>query len=411
MSTQRSKWHSVHVGSETTFGGGCANDETHPLIYLRTREFKQPTGRDVVANSYGAATDAEDAVTPILAPGDVEFKMDLTRALASFPTAAPDSAAAPPWIDTLGYGGLGAIPTAGGYGVLDGISTSTVLQFDIYGDTPATMGFAVGQAVYVRTADAAQILGASMITAVSNTVFTVTVSPPLPSAPATGSTVYGGHDLMLSTLADQPSVEIEHKGEAAYNHQRNYGCSVSKCVISAPAKGLAEIQVGFRSAAPTPLNTGGAATTQTWTWGDGIQTFGGGLYLYDGSTSHKILGGLNIDFGLGQTELPGVHGTDPNGIAGFVRSKFAPRIKIEPSYVSNALRDLFHAPTTTMSLQFWAGTGAASWCVIVPAVRVATPPVPTDREGVLDIPMELQVVAPAPGLPMVLVSVLGGETA
>ena len=379
MAYYRSKRGAFFIGEESSFGAGSVAQ-----VYLKAKEVSMPSGMEYQAGDDIVQKDAEDAGSVLYQPGDVVVKCGLHPFTTAWPTAKPSLGSKPPISHTL-KAVLGGV-LAGGYGVSTSGHTTTVIQFDPYGDTPSTLGFKVGEPVYVRNSGALNILGANVVKTVDDVGNTITLRSPLPAVPGTAAIVYGGYCWPKLPTGTAQSYQATYKGEAATHVQQAYGCCAAAASIAAPYRGLAELSITFRSAQPLPMilaESGGAPSPQTYSYPEASQVLNGGLYLYNGVSSTKLAGGIDVDFGVELQEVPGVNGVDPNGIAGYLLTARKIRLKLNPAYTDNAIIDTFQNPPASAVLTGWWGRGAAVWTFQIPAAMLVTPPELNDESNVL----------------------------
>lgn len=390
MAYYRTKRGALFIGEETSFGAGSA-----ALEYIKTKEVGFPAGMEYSPADDIVQEDTEDQGTVLYGPGDVTFKMGLHPVKGStWPTAKPVLGSKPP-ISLPLEAIMGGVK-AGGYGVLVAGSTTTVLKFDPDGDTPTVMGFVEGEPVYVRTAAAANVLGVNVAKDVDDVAFTVTLRSPLPSAPAVSAIVYGGYCWPKLSSAISTSYELKFLGEASTDVRQSLGCFAGAGALAAPHRGKGELSLTFHSAQPVPLDVaeaGGSPAVQAYSYPDAAQVIAGGLYLWDGSSNHKLTGGIDIDFGVESVPVEGVHGTDPNGIVAYVMIMRTIRVKVDPAYVDNALINLFQNPADVQVLTGWFGRGPRVWMFQLPQTIMTLAPTFGDKAGVIIHPLEFGAAA------------------
>jgi len=374
----------LEIGEESAWGAGSAS-----LAYLATKEVSFPTGHEYEPGDDITQYDAEDVGSILYQPGDVQIRCGLHPAVAEWPVGKPDLGDLPP-IFTLLKSALGGA-LAGGYGVTTTGNTTTVLQFDPYGDTPATLGFKVGEPVWVRVAGGANVLGYNTIKTVNNTAFTVTLRSPVPSAPGDAAVVYGGFACPKLTTQTSTSLEALWTGEASYDVRQALACAPSSQTIAVPFRGLAELTTTLRSARPVPPDpseSGGGVSQQSYPYPEASQAIHGGLYLWDGAVNHKLTGGVDIDLGIELSEVPGINGVDPNGIAAFVLTARKIRVKLTPAYVDTTMWEVFQNPPASSVLTGWWGVGPRCWGFQIPQAIVVSSPSWTDEEGKINLSVE-----------------------
>jgi len=385
MAYYHTKRGALFIGEEDSWGAGSSS-----LAYVQTKEFSIPVGMEYSDPQNITQSDVEDQGSVLYQPGDISFKMGLHPYTSTWPTAKCVIGSIPPISQVL-QAILGGTK-AGGYGVTTIGNTTTVLQFDIYDDTPTDLGFVEGEAVWVRNPDETNVLGANVISDVDDVAFTITVRSPLPSTPADAAIVYGGFCNPKLATSQVASQEVKWTGEATTDVRQALGCIASQASIEAPYRGLAELTAGFRSARPVPpdiAESGGAPSDQTYNYPEASQVLFGGLYLWDGSENRKITGGASINFSIDAVDIPGIHGTDPNGIADIILAARKIRVKIKPAYADNDLIDMFQNPPASMVLTGWWGRGSASWMFQVPAGMLVSSPNWTDEGGAIHHELEI----------------------
>jgi hypothetical protein len=385
MAYYRTKRGALFIGVEDSWGAGSSS-----LDYVKTKEVTIPMGMEYNDPENITQSDVEDQGSVLYQPGDISFKMGLHPYTTTWPTAKPSILLNPPVSKVLAaiLGGT----KAGGYGVTTTGNSTTVLQFDPYGDTPTDLGFVEGEPVWVRESGATNVLGANVIDDVDDVAFTISLRSPLPSAPGDASIVYGGFCNPKLATSEVESQEVKWLGEATTDVRQCLAAIANSASIEAPYRGLAELTVGFRSARPVPpdiAESGGAPADQAYSYPEASQVLFGGLYIWDGSENRKITGGVSIDFGIDAIDIPGIHGTDPNGIADIILASRKIRVKIKPAYVDNDLIDMFQNPPASMVLTGWWGRGAASWMFQVPAGILVSPPNWTDEGGAIHHELEI----------------------
>jgi hypothetical protein len=377
----------LFIGPSAAWGQAAAG-----LTYLRAGKVKLPAGRTINPSEYDGQLDLVDRPYVLREPGTVEFETGVFPAQSAWPTGDPsawDPATGNP-TNLLLSAFLGDVHEQVYLGATTGVSTATVLAFDAY--EAAIANLEIGAPIFVRAADADSVLGANCVQSVDYAAGTVTLRSPLPSAPAVGSLVYGCYWNALCPKSTVQDFEITRLGSGNYNRQQNLGCAVSKCVILAPFRKQAMMQMAFLAANPIPpaaAESGGEPTVQTWAWGEAVEVLCGGIYLWDGVTNHKIQGGIELDFGINLVENPGIHGVDPNGVDSFTLEKRQPVAKIQPNYLSNDLFTLADTQPTTLVLTAWFGRGARCVMFQFPGAIVQKWPEYTGRDGVVDLSIEI----------------------
>ena len=384
MAYYRKDRGALWIGPESGWGDGSA-----ALVYVKTKEIKTSMGMEYNDPQNITQSDVEDQGSILYQPGDCGFKMGLHPFTSTWPSAAPLIGNKPPVSEVLEslLGGT----KAGGYGVTTTGNTTTVLQFDNAGDSPTTLGFVEGEGVFVREPSAANVLGYNVISDVDDAAFTITLRSPLPSAPADASIVYGGFSNPKLASSSSSSYEVIWKGESTTDIRQHLACIPSAASLSAPYRGLAELDVTYRSARPVPMDlvTTHVPADQAYAYPEAAQVLFGGLYLYDGVTSHKLTGGIDIDFGVESADVAGIHGVDPNGVADILLNQRKIRVKVNPAYADNALIDLFENPPASAVLTGWWGRGSRPWGFQIPAAVIAAPPEFGDDGGILNHGFEI----------------------
>jgi len=390
MSTQpRERIGALLIGPETGFGAGA--NPAH-LGYFRARNIARPAGREIKGTENRVQGEGQDVPSILRQPGELSFEMDVYCPTSTFPTVAAPEPTFTPFV-SVAAALLGDEDWCPVLATVIAGCTTTVLKFDTaYGAAPSVLGFSVGDPIFVRASGSDRVLGFNCVQEIDDVLFTVTLRSPLPSAPAAGALVYGAAYAPLEADYDLPSYEVVDLGDKVYNRQRHLGNVVSNLTLNFPFRDLASMAVTMQCALPVPpeaAEAGGSPAKQAWTLGNGGQVIDGGLYLWDGSTNHKIAGGLEIDLGAQVVERPGVHGIDPNGIGGYDRVVVNPVVKIQPNYLSNELFTLADTEGQTFVLTFWAGRGARCVGLQMPASFISKFPELTARDGVMDLTIEL----------------------
>lgn len=369
------------IGKETTFGAGASELKT-----MRLEECTIPLGREYQTGNDIKQDDSRDPGTWLNVAGDITIKGSLHPQQNVWPTGASvDSDIAPvtiPFEACLGEG------KRGGYGVLAGSSTTTLLKFPTTegADTPSEMGFVPGEMIYVRAAGANNILGCNVIKSVDDVANTITLRSPLPSAPLTGAIVYGGYSLPKQDMTTLEGYEIKHLGSAAFDVRRGLGCTIKSLKVDAPygAK-TATFDATFWAALlvpPTASETGGAPSVASYPYPEGAQVANGGIWVWDGTTNHKIEGGFSLDFGVKNSPIGGIHGTDPNGYSGAVLTGRDITLEVQPAYTGNTYLDWMDTAPAACVVTFWWGKGAQVIGGQIPAaILVDTPADGTDGEA------------------------------
>lgn len=352
--------------------------------YMKAKEVGFPTGLEYQEGDDITQDDAEDIGHVLFGPGDVTLRTGLHPAVSAWPGVAPLIGNLPP-VFVLLKSLMGAV-TVGGYGVTDSGNTTTVLQFDAQGAMPTAMGFVEGDPIWVRDPAGAAVLGANVIKDVDDVAFTVTIRSPLPDTPDDLAIGLGGYAApKVSTDVSVP-LDLRWTGEAAYDVRKSISCLPSSCGIEAPYRGLAELSMTFRSALPSPPDaseSGGGALQQSYPYPETSQVIKGGLYYWNGSTNRKLTGGISIDFGVENSEVGGINGVDPNGIAAMVLSARKIRVKITPAMNADgyALFDVFQNPPPISVLTGWWGVGPRVWMFQIPQAVIVEAPNYADDEG------------------------------
>lgn len=388
MSTQpRMRVGALLIGPEATFGAG-----SNSLTYYRAREISQPVGRKIEGGENLVQRDAQDRPSVLREPGDMEFTMDVYPAASDWPTGPASSDEARSATTELlgvmlGQQCIGELFATCGAG-----STTRVIQLDPYGDTPADAGIVEGDPVWFRASGADRVLGFNTVQSIDNGNKRITLVSPLPSAPASGCEIYGSVYSALNDGFDLVSAQADVVGDKTYNRQSNKGVVLSNAVLSFPFRQLASIKYSAKVALPIPptaAESGGSPAQQVWADGNGSQVIDGGIYLWDGTNNVKIEGGGELDFGVNVVERPGINGVDPNGIAGYDRENVNPVVKLQPNYLSNAFYTLADSETSNLVLTVWWGRGARVVGFQIPAVYFKKFPERTDRDGLVDLSIEL----------------------
>lgn len=397
MAYYRSKRGAIWGESETAFGAGGAGSPT----YLKTKEFSAPIGLEYAPGDDITQKDVEDIGSILYKPGELTLKMGMHPQQSAWPTGAPVEGENNPIVGLL-EGVLGTV-FDGGYGVTHTTGNSTtVLAFPTGEgvDTPTEMGFVPGEFVFVRNANGTNIVGANVVKTVDDVLNKVTLRSPLPAIPGSQAIVYGGYTVAKLPMTTVPSYEFIVSGEGAFDHQHLFGCCCKSLSIEAPHGGLATLSATYSCAAPTPPvagENGGAPDNQTYSYPETPQVLFGGLYLHDATgagTTYKLEGGVNIDLGVELQPVEGVHGVDPNGIAGYCLTARTIRVKLQPAYTSNALYALFASPPSAgLTVTGWWGRGAQVWAFQIPNAILVSPPKKADKNGISMLEVEFGCAA------------------
>lgn len=387
MSTQpRMRIGAVVMGPEASFGAGAT--ETY---YYRARDISYPIGRTIEGGENLVQRDAQDRPSVLRDPGELEFTMDVYPAASAWPEGPGSREERSPLTEMCATM-LGMQNARSIYAVCGGGSSTTVIQLDPYGDSPANCGIAEGDPVWFRASGADRVLGFNTVQSIDNGNKRITLVSPLPSAPSAGCEIYGSYYASLEDGYDLVTCGVDFLGDKAYNKQANKGVAFSNAVISFPFRKLASVKFTGKAALPIPptaAESGGSPAQQAWALGNGSQVIDGGIYLWDGSTNHKIEGGGELDLGINVVERPGINGVDPNGIAGYDRENVNPTVKLQPNYLSNALFTLADSEASDLVLTVWWGRGPRVVGFQIPAVYFKKFPERTDRDGLVDLSIEL----------------------
>lgn len=365
----------VLVGTETSFGAGASE-----LGYVRVEEATMGLGREYQTGSDMKQDDSRDPGTWLATSGEVSLKGGLHPQRNTWPTAKPTEGDQCPMVNVI-EGCMGEAK-AGGYGVTATTgNTATKLKFPaLVGETPAPtpteMGFKAGEFVFVRNANAPNILGAQVIKEVSDAGYEVILRGPLPGVPGASAIAYGGYSIPKQAMASLPSYEIVIKGSAAFDKRRALGCTMKGLKINAPATKTPTFEASYFAAKivpPTVAEDGGAPGVQDYDFPEPAQVLFGGLYAYDGVTNTKLDGSFAIDLGVKNSVVQGVNDVDPNGVAGNILTARDVTTDLTPSYESNVWYALMDAPANTM-ITGWFGRGAQVFAFQLPAGELMATP-------------------------------------
>lgn len=376
------KYGMLKIGSEATFGAGATTS------YFRARKVVMPTGRELEPGQNLAQSEGLDEPILLHKPGDGSMEMDAYGAVSAWPTAELASPAYTPTNMIMASAVCGA--ASGGYGVVNAGSTLTTVSF---ATDPVTLGFAIGQLVFLRTAGNGNVYAMNRIKAIDSVYNDITLQTKLPAIPVATDICYGSEYNYLVDGA-VPNYEVDFLGGNKFDKTICKGCATNKLTLDVMFGKSAVFNLGFRSALPgyyAAAESGGAITPQSWSY-TAVQGIEGGLYLYDSAgsgTLHKLEGDLKLDLGISLAENGGINAVDPNGVASYVFANRAPTVTLNPLYVNNALYALAETVPSGCSLVAWWGRGYNAMGFCIPNVIWKKIPDRQARDGVIDLSIEL----------------------
>lgn len=369
----RTKRGALYGWDEVVFGDGGAGGGTYiPVeeVDFSDLGYGYQEGEDITQS------DVEDQGLPIRQPAKLSFRMGLHPYQSTAPEAAPTGNPHPPaWL--MGKM-LGGIDKGGWCHVVTAGSTASLVKVT----EGQSASLAVGQPIWCTSA-AGQIMMGRVKSIALSAGFPdeITLTQPMPAAPDAGTDVFGSHYVWKGTPTG--SHAFGWAGEAATDFRKGLGSMASSCKLTAnPRVGatLAWEYMMARVSDMTDGESGGAPADETYAFPEKGQTLDGGLYLWDGATSTKITGGVEIDFGVETVPNDGINWADPNGIAEYLLLRSRLRIKLVPAYDGNELMTMFRN-STTLSLSGWWGVGYKKFGFCIPAAIQVQHPKPGDRNG------------------------------
>jgi len=393
----------LQYDDEASFGDGIGAAKR---VAARLPDFGT-VGREYQRSEDVTATDIPIRGFPVSRSGSIKTTVDMRGLLlGTVPVATYAGAAVVGHgcSDFL-YGAMGGY-VAGGYGEVIQPGTTTT---EITMTAPQAATFAGGSLLQVAGATTGMMM-VGRVKSVAAAV--VTLHWALPEIPETGAPVIGGR-LFYKT---DPSVSygVEWCGENLDDTRSAVGCVVDSMSIKCPPLEKATMEVGFfASKFDLMTDNNEASHTALTEWTDPypypMQGYDGGLwaipYTVSGNvygTPIRIQGGFELDLGMEMSPVQGVHGDQPNGVAGVCVSRRSAVLRAtaecfrnytsggvpsagEGAYWMDAFND-----QTEYAVIGWVGQGYNQFAANIPRAVLRAHPMPQDSNGRATLVLEFE---------------------
>lgn len=381
----------LRYDAEASYGAGSTNWATAYRVAARVPDFGS-LGEEFQRSEDVTATDTPIKGYNVRRSGSVKTTIDVRGIML----ATPDT-------EYTGSGLIGHAPSdfalaalgsdyGGGFGTVQAGTTTTAVKLASNGEASTFSG---GMLMYCQDANGNGMYGRVKSVATD----TVTLHWALPAIPATNSLALGGRLLFKSE--PQGSLALQMLGDNLDDTRTALGCFPQSLKIMVPPQDRATMELDFFAAAMEgmELDDEHAALTEfSDPYPYPIQGYDGGLWaipITSGTcgTPIRMQGGWEFDPGIELKPIQGVHGDQPNGVAGTCVIRRSGRITVngecfrnytsgghpvagEGAYWRDAYRN-----GTEFAIVASAGGGMNSVCCHLGTAVLVEPPMPSNQDG------------------------------
>jgi hypothetical protein len=393
----RTKRGAFDYARETTYGDGGGGNPSYNTTRIKDIDVGD-MGKAYEAANDIVAVDIEDQGRFVDQPSTLKVTTEMHGVIS----VDPDTKVADPgglsghWPTDVISAALGPVRYSG-MGVIKTGSTATVVKLDTGGGAT----FDGGDLLW--TYDANDNLMMGRVKSVSTDDLTMTWA--LPATPKTGAVAVGGHH--IPKTATVGSIACRWQGEN-YDDSRYWdGVALEALSLKAEPRKLVDLVASLYAAqvrGPQFDDDHAALTQPTYSFPVPIQALGGGLQIVPITagtygTPITVQGGFEIEFGLENSAVDGVWGSNPNGVAGYCNLGRKIRIKLQPcfkqpgtpgsgaagegAYWHSAFED-----GSTFGLAGWIGVGMNAFGFVAPVSFQVVYPKDADQSGRLVLDLE-----------------------